>query len=408
MNALFNFLSSPLKQPAERPPPPTMPLTASKSKTYSPRERQRLNKRALDRYTEPEGRSPRSRLSNVSSAPSAHDTTTGDISIVSRTRRSTITMAPPSEKKTKRTSTSSAQSSPAAKLSAAAVLRDVEELMASRRRSSRKEASPELGSSPPPTFDTPPAVAASRSTPRSRLSQVSRRASHSSSYATATPAKANRKQKQVENDEAQQEQQEQQQEQEQEEQVADQDEAEQIGQNEEEDDDKQHVFKRIMDHRWNGDKIQLRVEWQDGERTWTPEEIFHEDNLPALLAYWRTRKDGRPMNPRDPGVYQVFAIRKHRTHQGVKQVFVEWVGYDKSEWTWESQDDIESAAPEHIDAYFEKLKNKIDTKSTSKGTSKVVAKKGTAKKVTKSRAKATATTKDPLTRTRGRSRVTKS
>lgn len=287
-------------------------------------------------------------------------------------------------------------------------MRDVEELMASRRRSSRKEASPELGSSPPPTFDTPPAVAASRSTPRSRLSQVSRRASHSSSYATATPAKANRKQKQVENDEAQQEQQEQQQEQEQEEQVADQDEAEQIGQNEEEDDDKQHVFKRIMDHRWNGDKIQLRVEWQDGERTWTPEEIFHEDNLPALLAYWRTRKDGRPMNPRDPGVYQVFAIRKHRTHQGVKQVFVEWVGYDKSEWTWESQDDIESAAPEHIDAYFEKLKNKIDTKSTSKGTSKVVAKKGTAKKVTKSRAKATATTKDPLTRTRGRSRVTKS
>jgi hypothetical protein len=58
MNALFNFLSSPLKQPAERPPPPTMPLTASKSKTYSPRERQRLNQRAMDRYTEPEGRSP--------------------------------------------------------------------------------------------------------------------------------------------------------------------------------------------------------------------------------------------------------------------------------------------------------------------------------------------------------------
>ncbi|WZH47677.1 Chromo domain-containing protein [Fusarium acuminatum] len=327
MNALFNFLSSPLKQPAERPPPPAMPLTASKSKTYSPRERQRLNKRAMDRYTEPEGRSPRSRLSNVSSAPSAHDTTTGDISIVSRSRRSTITMAPPSEKKSKRASTTSAQSSPAVKLSAASVLRDVEELMASRRRSSRKEASPELGSSPPTTFDTPPAAAAaSRSTPRSRLSQASRRASHSSSYVTATSAKTNGKQKEVENDEAQLEQREQ--EQEQQEQVADQDEVEQNGENEEEDDGKQHVFKRIMDHRWDGDKIQLRVEWQDGERTWTPEEIFHEDNLPALLT-------------------------------------------------------------------------------TSKGTSKVAAKKGTAKKVTKSRAKANATTKDPLTRTRGRSRVTK-
>jgi hypothetical protein len=239
------------------------------------------------------------------------------------------------------------------------------------------------------------------------LSQVSRRASQSS-YATATPAKTNGKQHEVENDEEQQEQQEQQeQEQEQEEQVAEQDEVEQNGGNEEEDDGERHVFKRIMDHRWDGDKIQLRVEWQDGERTWTPEEIFHEDNLNALLAYWRTRKDGRPVNPRDPDVFQVFTIRKHRTRQGEKQVFVEWVGYDKNQWTWESQDAMESAAPEHVAAYFDKIKDKTDTKSTSKGTSKVAAKKGTAKKVTKSRAKAKATTKDPLTRTRGRSRVTK-
>ncbi|KAM0211205.1 hypothetical protein ACHAQI_005504 [Fusarium lateritium] len=409
MNALFNFLSSPLKQPAERPPPSTMPLTASKSKTYSPRERQRLNKRAVDRSTEPEGRSPRTRLSNVSSASSAHDNTTGDISIVSRSRRSTITMAPPSGKK--RVSTSSAQSSPAVKLSAANVLRDVEELMASRRRSSRREPSPELGSSPPAAFDRSPAIAdTSRTTPRrSRLSQVSRRASQSS-YATATSAKTNGKHDVENNEEQREEEQEEPQEQrdqEQEEQVAEQDEVERNGEKEEEGDGKRHVFKRIMDYRWDGDKIQLRVEWGDGERTWTPEEIFHEDNLSALLAYWRTRRDGRPMNPRDTDIFQVFAIRKHRTHQGKKQVFVEWVGYDKNQCTWESQDDMESAAPEHVAAYFDKIKDKSDTKSTSKGTSKTLAKKGTAKKVTKSRAKAKATTKDPLTRTRGRSRVTK-
>jgi hypothetical protein len=58
MNALFGFLSSPLKKQPERPSS-TMPATASQSRTYSPRER-RLSKRASDRFSvsESEGRSP--------------------------------------------------------------------------------------------------------------------------------------------------------------------------------------------------------------------------------------------------------------------------------------------------------------------------------------------------------------
>ncbi|KAM0353068.1 hypothetical protein ACHAPU_001957 [Fusarium lateritium] len=394
MNALFNLFSSPLKQPAEGPPPSSMPLATSRTKTYSPRERQRLTKYAMDRLANPEGRGPRSRLSNVSSAPSAPDTT-GDITIVSRSRRSTITMPPPSDKKRVIASSSQASpASPAPKLNAADVLRDVSELVASRRQSTMEEGSPELGSSPPSSYDTPPAVAgSSKATPKGRVN-YSQRHSSLSSPANTTTAKNNDHPPAAEDDEQQEEERDQQV-----------DEYEFQAEGEDEDDDKEYVFKRIMDHRWDGDKIELRVEWEDGERTWTPEEIFHEDNLRALLAYWRTLRDGRPDNPRDPDVYQVFAIRKHRTHQGQNQVHVEWVGYDKNQCTWESQEDMESAAQEHVDAYFNKIEVKTNTKRTPKGASKAASKKGTAKKVN---TKGNGTTKDPLTKTRGKSRVTKS
>ncbi|KAF5000421.1 hypothetical protein FGRMN_1752 [Fusarium graminum] len=397
MNAFLNFLSSPLKQPAEGPPPSSMPLTTSRSRTYSPKERQRLNKYAMDRIANPEGRSPRSRLSNVSSAPSAHDTT-GDITIISRSRRSTITMPPPSDKK--RAIDSSSQASPTPKLNTADVLRDVTELVASRRQSTRDEGSPELGSPPPSSYNTSPAVMGSSKTTRKGWGMKATPRSSLSSRANTTPAK-NIDQSPAAEDDEQQEEERDRPVDEYEFQEHDEDEDKE----EDAEDDEKYVFKRIMDHRWDGDKIELRVEWQDGERTWTPEEIFHEDNLRALLAYWRTVRGGRPENPHDPDVFQVFAIRKHRTHQGQNQVYVEWVGYDKNHCTWESQDDMESAAQEHVDAYFEKIEDKMNTQRTSKGASKAAAKKGTAKKVN---TKGKGTTKDPLTKTRGRSRVTKS
>jgi chemotaxis protein histidine kinase CheA len=184
-----------------------------------------------------------------------------------------------------------------------------------------------------------------------------------------------------------------------------------------ENDDEEHEFKRIMDHRWVGDKIELRIEWSDGERTWTDEEIFHEDSPEALFEFWRNQPGGRPPNPNDPDVYQVFAIRKHRTLRGKKQVLVEWLGYDSSEHTWENQSYIEQVAKDHVDEYMSKLKGKgkanTKTKTTTKNTTKTT-KKGTAKTVAKGRGRPKAETKSstrtiaaPVGKTLGRSRVTK-
>ncbi|KAK2669109.1 hypothetical protein RAB80_014635 [Fusarium oxysporum f. sp. vasinfectum] len=132
MDALRN-LFSPSKQPAPRLPPPPPPTMSLQSKTYSLKDRQRAARRSLDRIGKPEGRSPvcnvpplpqrigmgicapsyrldsslladsskqqRSRLSNVSSITSVHDTSatataTGDISNISQQEKSTVTMSP--------------------------------------------------------------------------------------------------------------------------------------------------------------------------------------------------------------------------------------------------------------------------------------------------------------------------
>lgn len=182
----------------------------------------------------------------------------------------------------------------------------------------------------------------------------------------------------------------------------------------EEEDDQEHQFKRIMDYRWVDDKIELRVEWSDGERTWSDEEIFHQDSPEALFDFWRNQPGGRPENPNDPGVYLVFAIRKHRTFRGKKQVLVEWLGYDSSEQTWENQSYIEQVAKEHVDDYMSKLqgtdkaKPKTNTKATSTSNGSLSKKKGIAKPVARGRGRPPkAATKPTTQKTQGRTRVTK-
>lgn len=169
-----------------------------------------------------------------------------------------------------------------------------------------------------------------------------------------------------------------------------------FGEEEEEaqaEDDKRYEFVRITDHRWadGEDEIELLMQWKDGETSWIAEELLHTDNRQALFAYWRSQPNGRPKNPNDDDeIYHVFAIRKHRVRNGIPQVFVEWLGYDASENTWEDQDYIEGVAPKLVDAYFDQVKGK--------GKGKIQAKaKSQAKSNTKSKAKpkAPARTKAP-------------
>ncbi|UZP40149.1 hypothetical protein NXS19_007965 [Fusarium pseudograminearum] len=381
MNALFGFLSSPLKKQPERPSSDTMPVPASQSRTLSPRDH-RISKRASDRFSESETRSPRSRLSNVPSPSSVHDTT-ADISITS-TRRETISTMPPPSKTPQRRSMGNTQSSPAP------IHNTVSRRVASsprERPSPRRQQSVELGedsiTSGYNDTNHSPAMSNRASAKNSPAQSVrSRRSSAKNSPATSSARKhatmkpnftavndgrsersSPRNQPRPRRSQV----------------VA------------EEEDDQEHQFKRIMDYRWVDDKIELRVEWSDGERTWSDEEIFHQDSPEALFDFWRNQPGGRPENPNDPGVYLVFAIRKHRTFRGKKQVLVEWLGYDSSEQTWENQSYIEQVAKEHVDDYMSKLqgtdkaKSKANTKATSTSNGPLSKKKGTARPVARGR-----------------------
>ncbi|RGP70001.1 chromo domain-containing [Fusarium sporotrichioides] len=480
MNALFGFLSSPLKKQPERPSS-TMPATASQSRTYSPRER-RLSKRASDRFSvsESEGRSPRSRRSNVSSTTTSVHDTTGDISITS-SRRETIATMPPPSKTPKRVSMGAVQSSPILNRPTASQrvassprvqpsprrqpsvelgedsivsgFNDTNHSPAILNRAASAKKSPAISSRASSAKNSPAIsnrVPSAKNSPA--LSARSRRSSVMKSPATTTVRKETTKEanftaaygsvvesdipvarpsprtqprsrrsqvvaveeEQPEEEEVHAAEEYEVEDQEVEAQEADEEEIEQpeSEQEVEADNDQEHEFKRIMDHRWVGDKIELRVEWSDGERTWSDEQTFHEDAPDALFEFWRKQPHGRPENPKDPGVYQVFAIRKHRTHRGKKQVLVEWLGYDSSEQTWENQSYIEQVAKGHVEQYMSKLKGTDKTKAKANTNTRTApaSKKGTAKPVAKGRGRPKAETKSSTRtsgKTQGKSRVTK-
>ncbi|OBS25896.1 hypothetical protein FPOA_06430 [Fusarium poae] len=470
MNALFGFLSSPLKKQPEGPPTATMPVS-QQSRNSSPRNH-RIPKRASNQFLESEGRSPLSRRSNVSSTTSVHDTT-GDISITSTRRETIATMPPPSKKTPKRTSMGGVQSSVTKRSTASQRVSS-----SPRPRPTKRQPSVELGEdSVISTSDSPALSSRARSAKNSpAVSARSTRTSAANSPATSTTKKRatmkpnftavnsplaesdlppsrrtqprprrsqvvpeqeeeeeeegeSEESEEVEYEEEGQEPEVQEADEEsleeenlEEEDLAEEEPGQQIDPGEssveeeeeeeaEEDDDQEHEFVQIMDYRWVGDKIELRVEWSDGERTWSPEEVFHEDSPEALFEFWRKRPGGRPENPEDPGTYLVFAIRKHRTQRNKKQVFVEWLGYPISEGTWESQNYIEQVASDHMDDYMSRLKGTSKAKTVAK--TRVAAppkKKGTAKPVAKGRGRPKGTTKSTTTtlnKTLGKSRVTK-
>ncbi|KAL6915522.1 hypothetical protein FSST1_007017 [Fusarium sambucinum] len=468
MNALFGFLSSPLKKQPEIPPTATMPVSASQqSRTSSPRNH-RIPKRASNQFSESEGprRSPLSRRSNVSSTTSVLDTT-GDISITS-TRRETIATMPPPSKTPKRKSMGGVQSSsvpkrttasqrvsssprprptkrqPSVELgedsmmsassrspAASSKARSNKNSPATSARSTRTSAAnspatsttkkrvpmkPNFRAVNSPLAESHPASSrpSPRAQPRSRRSQVVVEAEESEESEEEAyeeehqgPDVQEEYEENLEEEQPEEELEEQQPEEELEEDIAPVEEEEEE-EEAEEDDDEEHGFEQIMDYRWVGDKIELRVMWSDGERTWSPEEVFHEDSPDALFAFWRRRPGGRPDNPENPGTYLVFAIRKHRTYRRKNQVFVEWLGYPPSEGTWESQDYIEQVATDHFDDYMDKLKEAGKVKLPAKGrTAEPLKKKGTAKPVAKGRGRPKGSTKSTLNKTQGKSRVTK-
>ncbi|KAK7419792.1 hypothetical protein QQX98_003164 [Neonectria punicea] len=121
---------------------------------------------------------------------------------------------------------------------------------------------------------------------------------------------------------------------------------------EEEEDDKQYTFKNIVGHRWKRDEIEVKVQWEQGPATWEPEENFHRDAPDSLFAYWKAQ-GGRPLNPKDPDLFVIFAIRKHSPNK--KRLLVEWLGYDPEENTWLPREAVEETAPAAVEEYWKSL-----------------------------------------------------
>ncbi|KAG5949032.1 hypothetical protein E4U53_006044 [Claviceps sorghi] len=116
----------------------------------------------------------------------------------------------------------------------------------------------------------------------------------------------------------------------------------------------QYIFDRFTDHRWVGNSIEIQVDWQDGDLTWEQEAVLHEDARDALLAYWASQ-GGRPTNPHNPDLFDIYAIRKHSSDR--KKLLVEWVGYDPKEASWVPRAVVEETAPKAVAAYWQSVKD---------------------------------------------------
>ncbi|KAF4984724.1 hypothetical protein FZEAL_165 [Fusarium zealandicum] len=299
MDALLAIFS-PRKQPSVEPP---KPLAHSRSKTtYSRKDRDRA-KRAMERVavaSDSAARSPRTRTSNASSITAAHDES-GDLS------RHRVTL--------------SDMSSPVATTAKAARPPSVASrggIIKAKKR--QREASIELDTPRPQQI---PRIHSAGAT----LASVNEPPAHEDvDMSDASP------EAQLEDDQ------------------------DQVYDVEQEAGEAQYSFKSIDNHRWVGDAIELHINWNGSAPSWEPEMTFHEDASDALFAYWRS-KGGRPENPNNPGLYDVFAIRRH--YRG--KLLVEWVGYEKKESSWVARKVIEETAKPLVDDYFatlEKTKKK--------------------------------------------------
>nr|UWK20093.1 chromo domain containing protein [Trichoderma rubi] len=116
--------------------------------------------------------------------------------------------------------------------------------------------------------------------------------------------------------------------------------------------EEEYGFKRFVGYRWIGNSIEIQVEWDTGEVTWEPEISLHEDAPDSLFEYWR-EQGGRPKNPADPEIYELFSILKHNKNRS--RLLIEWVGFEPSEASWASRKIIEETAKDIVDAYFDSL-----------------------------------------------------
>ena len=114
---------------------------------------------------------------------------------------------------------------------------------------------------------------------------------------------------------------------------------------------KSQTLKGLTGHRWNDGAFDVMVEWQTGECTYEAERNIHLEAPQLLFRYWQAQ-GGRPLNPEDPEMFDILAIRAHTK----RRVLVEWTGYPPSENMWLPRKDVRETAPDAVKEYFDGLK----------------------------------------------------
>jgi hypothetical protein len=117
-------------------------------------------------------------------------------------------------------------------------------------------------------------------------------------------------------------------------------------------------FRKIINHRWSGNDIELQIHWDDpDEITWELEKVIHRDAKSALISYWSRQPKGRPLNPQDENLFTIFAFKDVKGGpKKQRQILVEWVGWAKP--TWEPEDVIEETAPNLLKEFLQKRSGK--------------------------------------------------
>ncbi|SPO06509.1 uncharacterized protein DNG_09199 [Cephalotrichum gorgonifer] len=115
------------------------------------------------------------------------------------------------------------------------------------------------------------------------------------------------------------------------------------------------IFRSIKDHRISSrdpNLFDLLISWvsPDDEESWEPEESIHQDAPRDLFRYWKS-VGGREAFMKDPGLWHIASVKKHRLPRGRPQMLVSWVGSEEE--SWEPEETVAESAPAALETYWE-------------------------------------------------------
>ncbi|KFA45511.1 hypothetical protein S40293_10330 [Stachybotrys chartarum IBT 40293] len=134
----------------------------------------------------------------------------------------------------------------------------------------------------------------------------------------------------------------------------------------------EYEIDRIIGHRYNADDptlFDVQVLWKSDDladdSSWEPESNVQEDTPSVLFRYWRTVRGGRSFVVKDPTMWHILNVKKHKYDRITDKIMlhVAWIG--STQCSWEPEEAVAKYAKEHLDEYWAKLGERKSVLSTS-------------------------------------------